>query len=92
MSTGCRSLGKDDVKAATFKCEKNADGNRTDCEIFPRLSRFEEAARTEMVKKTSRNTRKGISKENNVLTSDGSYRFTLGNEFTESRSQEGIIH
>jgi hypothetical protein len=24
-------------------------------------------------------------------TSDGSYRFTLGNEFTESRSQEGII-
>jgi hypothetical protein len=25
-------------------------------------------------------------------TSDGSYRFTLGNEFTESRSQEGIIH
>jgi hypothetical protein len=26
-----------------------------------------------------------------VRTSDGSYRFTLGNEFTESRSQEGII-
>jgi hypothetical protein len=27
-----------------------------------------------------------------VASSDGSYRFTLGNEFTESRSQEGIIH
>jgi hypothetical protein len=29
--------------------------------------------------------------EDEVVTSDGSYRFTLGNEFTESRSQEGII-